>query len=120
MHRLKAEGNFDKQRRSNYLEAARVENENFMKLYPAHKEKSSSFNNPLKFENVLKCINERKLNREIQRHQKFTEIVKNYGKRLERISQLDCLKRSKMMERGFYRDIEITKKRMFVLEKQRE
>lgn len=75
---------------------------------------------PVKYENLVKNLKGKKLERECQQRKKFIKDIKKYNERLLKISQMNHLRKNELLERGLYRQMEMIKKQIYVIEKQRE
>lgn len=75
--------------------------------------------NPIKYETLVRNLKGKKLERECQLRKRFIKDVKRYHDRLNKIKQMNDLKRNELLERGLYRNMEIIKKQIFVIEKRR-
>lgn len=76
--------------------------------------------NPIKYETLVRNLKGKKLERECKQRKKYLMDIKKYEERLQKIQQANHLKRNELLERGLYRNLEIIKKQIFVMEKQRE
>jgi hypothetical protein len=114
MHRLKTEVNFEKQKRCSNDKAKR-----FLNSWEVAAASKKSLN-PMNFENVVKAMREKKLKAEQDRYRKNYASIQRYEEQIHKINKLQELKRNEILERGIYRNIEITKKQIFVLENLRE
>lgn len=75
---------------------------------------------PVKYENLVRNLKGKKLERECQQRKKFMNDIKKYNERLLLISQMNHLRKNELLERGLYRKMEMIKKQIYVIEKQRE
>ncbi|KAG5681922.1 hypothetical protein PVAND_011325 [Polypedilum vanderplanki] len=113
LYRLKALGAFEDNKRN--IDSLNTNRKSFNSIDKNFTVSKRSLN-PLRFENVLKDVRIRKANLEAERHMRNLKKVQSYMEKTDNIKKLQELRKNKIYERGLHRNVEITKKRIYVIE----
>lgn len=96
-----------------YIESFRKQqkkNERFKKLYDG--------DNPGPV--TTRCLTPKKIQMQEEKRAQYIDDLKKYEERVRKIQLLQKLKQNEYKERGLYRNLELIKKQIYVLEKRKQ